>query len=176
MNVLHDIPSCRITDGKFEAVIEISKGSKAKYEIDKATGMLRLDRILYTSTVYPANYGFIPLTLADDGDALDVLVLSGEPILPMTLVECAPIGVIDMNDGGRSDEKIIAVCLGDPTFKGYTDISQLPRHVLDEMSHFFGVYKTLENKVTGVGGLSGAPQARAAVLRCIENYKTRGRN
>ena len=109
MNIWHDISAGRITKRKFEALIEIPKGSKAKYELDKETGILRLDRILYTSTVYPANYGFIPKTLADDGDPLDVLVLGADPIYPMTLVTCFPIGVIKMVDDGAMDEKIIAI-------------------------------------------------------------------
>ena len=103
-----------VTKNLFDALIEIPKGCKAKYEVDKATGMLRLDRVLYTSTVYPANYGYIPNTLADDGDPLDVLVLCGDAIYPMTLVKCRPIGVINMIDGGLNDEKVIAVPVNDP--------------------------------------------------------------
>ena len=113
MNIWHEIDEKRIEENKFEALIEIPKGSKAKYELDKETGLLRLDRVLYTSTVYPANYGFIPRTLADDGDPLDVLILCNEIIYPMTLVTCMPIGVIKMIDGGEMDEKIIAVPLND---------------------------------------------------------------
>lgn len=107
MNIWHDIDESRISENEFEALIEIPKGSKAKYELDKETGLLRLDRILYTSTVYPANYGFIPKTLAEDGDPLDVLVLCNEQIFPMTLVRCTTIGVIQMVDGEALDEKII---------------------------------------------------------------------
>ena len=116
MNIWHDISPERIAFDRFEALIEIPKGSKAKYELDKNTGLVRLDRVLYTSTVYPANYGFIPRTLADDGDPLDVLVLTNETIYPMTLVNCFPIGVIKMIDGGEQDEKIIAIPVKDPTF------------------------------------------------------------
>lgn len=170
MNVWHDVESSRITSKKFDAVIEIPKGSKAKYELDKTTGMLRLDRILYTSTVYPANYGFIPRTIADDGDALDVLLLSAEPILPMTLVSCAPIGVIKMVDGGKADEKIIAVCLGDPTYKDCKSLDDLPKHVLDEMMHFFAVYKALEHKETAVEQLLPAAEAIEVISRCIAAY------
>lgn len=114
MNIWHDIDASRITENRFETLIEIPKGSKTKYELDKETGLLRLDRVLYTSTVYPANYGFIPHTLADDGDPLDVLVLCNESIFPMTLVTCMPIGVIKMVDGDELDEKIIAVPVNDP--------------------------------------------------------------
>ena len=115
MNIWHDIAAERIRPSNFEALIEIPKGSKAKYELDKDTGLLKLDRVLYTSTVYPANYGFIPRTLADDGDPLDVLVLCNETIYPMTLVNCYPIGVIKMIDSGALDEKIIAIPFKDPT-------------------------------------------------------------
>ena len=114
MNIWHYIDESRISENEFEALIEIPKGSKAKYELDKETGLLRLDRVLYTSTVYPANYGFIPKTLAEDGDPLDVLVLCNEQIFPMTLVRCSPIGVIQMVDGDELDEKIIAVPVNDP--------------------------------------------------------------
>ena len=141
MNIWHDINPKRITSDDFMAVIEIGKGSKCKYELDKETGVLRLDRILYTSTRYPANYGFIPRTYADDLDPLDVLVLCSETLYPMTTVRCYPIGVISMIDNGRNDEKIIAIPFNDPTYNSYTDISQIPKHIFEEMSHFFRVYK-----------------------------------
>ena len=136
MNIWHDIDPALITPDRFMAVIEIKRGGKNKYEMDKATGMLRLDRVLYTSTHYPANYGFIPRTYADDGDPLDVLVLCSEAIEPMTLVECRPIGMFEMNDGDARDEKIIAVPLGDPNYNYMFDISQLPEHLLDEIISF----------------------------------------
>ena len=124
MNIWHDIAPSRVKPEDFWAVIEIEKGSKNKYELDKETGMLRLDRILYTSTHYPANYGFIPRTWAEDGDPLDVLVLCSESIRPLSLVRCFPIGVISMEDGGSQDEKIIAIPFEDPTYHLYTDISE----------------------------------------------------
>ena len=124
MSIWHDVDPSRITPTDFLACIEISKGSKNKYELDKATGSLILDRVLYTSTHYPANYGFIPRTLAEDGDPLDVLVLCGESIYPMTLVTCYPIGVIKMTDGGELDEKIIAIPVKDPTYNSYYDIHE----------------------------------------------------
>ena len=141
MNILHDISPKEISSEKFTAVIEIPKGSKVKYELDKATGMLRMDRILYTSTHYPANYGFIPRTHADDGDPLDVLVLCSETLEPMSLVRCYPIGVISMMDNGAADEKIICIPTADPSYNTYTDISELPKHIFEEMSHFFSVHK-----------------------------------
>lgn len=161
----------RITSELFDAVIEIPKGCKAKYEIDKQTGLLRLDRILYTSTVYPANYGFIPRTLSDDGDPLDVLVLCGDSIYPLTLVACRPIGVIKMLDGGMSDEKIIAVPVGDPTYNTYRDIQELPAHIYEEMTHFFEVYKALEHKVTTVNEVLHREEAEKIIAQSIENYE-----
>ncbi len=170
MNIWHDISKERITPEKFEALIEIPRGSKAKYELDKETGLIRLDRVLYTSTVYPANYGFIPRTFADDGDPLDVLVLCNEEIYPMTLVTCAPIGVIIMTDNGELDEKIIAVPLNDPTFKSYKDISELPEHIFDEMMHFFNVYKSLEHKKTAVQRIAHSNEAVEIIKKCIASY------
>ena len=170
MNIWHDIDSSRITPESFLVVIEIPKGSKAKYELDKQTGLLKLDRILHTSTHYPANYGFIPRTYADDLDPLDVLVLCSETIYPMTLIKCYPIGVISMIDNGRYDEKIIAIPFSDPTYNSYTDISQLPKHLFDEMSHFFTVYKALENKETAVDEVKGVAEAVEIIQNAIESY------
>ena len=151
MNIWHDISPKRIRKDRFYAVIEIQKGGKNKYELDKETGMLKLDRVLFTSTHYPANYGFIPRTYASDKDPLDVLVLCSEQIQPMTIVECAPIGVLMMEDGGAKDEKIIAVPVNDPNYNCYTNIDQLPAHYFEEIKHFFEVYKTLEvSKSTSV--------------------------
>ena len=170
MNIWHDISPKRISKDNFMAIIEISKGSKNKYELDKETGLLKLDRILYTSTHYPANYGFIPRTYADDLDPLDVLVLCSESILPLTMVNCYPIGVISMVDNGRADEKIIAIPFDDPSYNTYTDISQLPPHIFDEMIHFFTVYKALENKQTAVSEIKGAKEAIEIIDRAIESY------
>lgn len=171
MNIWHDISSERITRKAFDAVIEISKGSKMKYELDKETGMLKLDRVLHTSTHYPANYGFIPKTYAEDNDPLDVLVLCSEKIEPMALVHCYPIGVISMVDNGAPDDKIIAIPFGDPTYNGYKDISQLPPHIFDEMIHFFKVYKMLENKSTAIDEAKGVLAAVDIIDAAIENYK-----
>ncbi|MBQ2805402.1 MAG: inorganic diphosphatase [Clostridia bacterium] len=170
MNIWHDISRSRINKDDFYAVVEITKGSKMKYELDKETGLLVLDRILYTSTHYPANYGFIPRTLADDGDPMDVLVLSSEPLLPLSLVRCYPIGVIIMTDGGDSDEKIIAIPYSDPTYNGYKNISDLPQHIFDEMQHFFSVYKQLENKSTSVSEVFDKEEAKTIVQKSIEQY------
>ena len=170
MNIWHDINPERIKKDKFEALIEIPKGSKSKYELDKETGLLRLDRVLYTSTVYPANYGFIPRTLADDGDPLDVLVLCTDPVYPMTLVTCLPIGVIKMTDNGELDEKIIAVPEKDPMYKDYYDIRELPPHVFEEMMHFFEVYKMLEHKVTTVKEICHKHEGIEIISKCIKKY------
>lgn len=170
MNIWHDISPKRIQADDFIAVIEIPKGSKKKYELDKETGLLILDRILYTSTHYPANYGFIPRTFAEDGDPLDVLVLCSESIEPLTLVRCYPIGVIRMLDNGKPDEKIIAIPFNDPSYNLYKDISDLPKHVFDEMRHFFTVYKALENKQTAVDEEQGREEAVRVVRECIDYY------
>jgi inorganic pyrophosphatase len=170
MNIWHDINPKRITPSDFIAVIEISKGSKIKYELDKETGLIMLDRILYTSTHYPANYGFIPRTYADDGDPLDVLVLCSETIYPKTLVKCYPIGVIRMIDNGRHDDKIIAIPFDDPTYNSYKDIDELPKHIFDEMMHFFKVYKELENKTTAVDEMTNAESAVEIISNDIESY------
>lgn len=171
MNIWHDISPKRITADEFYAVIEISKGDKNKYELDKQTGMLKLDRVLFTSTHYPANYGFIPRTYADDGDPLDVLVICSETILPMTLVECKPIGVLNMIDGDSTDEKIIAVPLNDPNYNVFNDIKDLPKHVFEEIRHFFQVYKMLERgKVTNVTEIHGTEKAKEVIRKCIDSY------
>ncbi len=170
MNVWHDVNPARITPNDFLAVVEIEKGSKKKYELDKQTGLIILDRILYTSTHYPANYGFIPRTLADDGDPLDVLILCNEPIDPLVLVQCYPIGVITMLDNGRNDEKIIAIPFEDPTFNAYRGIEALPSHIFQEMRHFFSVYKQLEDKETAVDEVQGQKKAVEVIRQCIDNY------
>lgn len=170
MNIWHDISPNRITKNDFFAVIEIEKGSKMKYELDKKTGFLMLDRVLYTSTHYPANYGFISRTYADDGDPLDVLVLCSESIEPLALVKCYPIGVISMLDNGALDDKIIAIPFNDPTYNSYKDVSELPKHVFDEMSHFFTVYKSLEGKETVIDEVKGKDDAVKIIERCIDRY------
>ena len=171
MNIWHDINPNRIKSTDFISVVEITKGSKKKYELDKETGFLILDRILYTSTHYPANYGFIPRTLADDGDPVDVLILTTEDIDPLVLVKCYPIGVITMMDGGKKDEKIIAIPFDDPNYNTYKDISNLPRHIFEEMKHFFSTYKQLEGKTTAVDEVQDFNAAVKIIENCIENYK-----
>ena len=170
MNIWHDIEEERIKKDDFESVIEIPKGCKNKYELDKKTGMLRLDRILYTATHYPANYGFIPRTYAGDKDPLDVLVLCQEEIYPLTLVECYPIGVLRMTDSNEEDEKIIAIAKKDPFLNCYNDISELPTSITAEIMHFFKVYKELENKTTAVDEIENAESAKSIIADDIEHY------
>lgn len=171
MNPWHDVKEERITPEKFLSLIEISKGSKNKYELDKETGRLILDRVLFTSTHYPQNYGFIPRTYAKDFDPLDVLVLTSEDIIPMTFVRCKPIGMLNMIDNNLPDEKIIAVCIDDPFYGQYNDICEIPDHVMDEIKHFFSVYKTLEGKTTAVDVVCGREGAIQTIIDCMKEYK-----
>ena len=171
MNIWHDIREDRIKKDDFVAIIEISKGGKNKYELDKETGLLKLDRVLYTATHYPANYGFIPRTYADDNDPLDVLVLCQEKIISLTLVECYPIGVIKMVDGDEHDEKIIAISKQDPFLNCYNDISELPTQISAEIMHFFEVYKQLEGKKTTIDKMMGRKEAEEIIQEAINNYK-----
>lgn len=171
MNIWHDIDPHFITPEEFMGVIEIPAGSKKKYELDKRTGLLRLDRILYTSTHYPANYGFIPRTYADDGDPLDVLVLCSETLDPMVMVSCYPIGVVRMIDEDECDDKIIAIPCEDPTWNFYKEITQLPPHYSNEITHFFEVYKGLEHKRTATSDVLGRDSAIEIIKECMERYK-----
>lgn len=170
-NIWHDIAAKRIKPEDFVCVVEISKGSKIKYELDKETGYIMLDRILYTSTQYPANYGFIPKTYGEDEDPLDVLLLCTESLEPLTLVRAYPIGVITMIDNDRCDDKIIAIPFSDPTYNQYQDISELPSHIFEEMKHFFQVYKNLENKNTAVNEVSGREKALEIIRKARADYK-----
>lgn len=163
MNALHDVPLPEDLGPFVPAVIEIPRGSKLKYEIDKATGLLVLDRVLYSSVHYPANYGFIPRTLADDGDALDILVLMQEPVEPLTIVRARALGGLKMRDDKGEDDKIVAVCIDDPAFAHYGDLSQLPPHLMLELDRFFRDYKLLEGKETVVDH----PYDRATALEII---------
>ena len=171
MTNIDKIEASRITPEDFVALIEIPMGSKMKYELDKETGLLVLDRILYTSTHYPANYGFIPRTYSEDNDPLDVLVLCSEPIVPLALVRCYPIGVMMMQDSGEMDYKIIAIPFKDPTWNTYKEIEELPAHIMEEMSHFFRVYKQLEGKQTTVFQVKNREFAELIIKDNLESYK-----
>lgn len=163
----------RITPEDFIAVIEIPKGSKQKYEIDAQSGMLILDRILFTSTHYPANYGFIPNTYAADGDPLDVLVFCSESLYPMSTVQCYPIGGILMLDENVHDEKILAVPFNDPQMAGYKDLADLPGHLFEEIQHFFTIYKELEGKETAIVQSFDAAKAKEVIQACYDLYQAR---
>jgi inorganic pyrophosphatase len=155
----------------FPVVIEIPKGSKNKYELDKETGLLRLDRVLYSAVYYPADYGFIPRTYCGDGDPLDALVLGQEPVYPLTLVEARAIGLMRMRDEKGIDDKIVAVSVHDPAFADYTHVSQLPAHVVRELRRFFQDYKVLENKQVVVEDLLGPENAVAIIRDALELYR-----
>lgn len=171
MNIWKDIREERVKPEDFIACIEIQQGDKTKYELDKETGCLIMDRVLYTSTHYPMNYGFIPLTYSEDNDPLDVFVLCSQPLERLCLVRCYPIGVITMTDRDERDEKIIAIPFGDPQYNGYKDISQLPKHIFDELEHFLTVYKQLENKVVHVEALGGHEDAIKVINNNLKRYK-----
>lgn len=171
MNIWHNIEEDRVKKDDFVGVVEIPKGCNNKYELDKKTGLLKLDRILYTATHYPANYGFIPRTYAGDNDPLDVLILCQEAIYPLTLVECYPIGALRMIDNNEEDEKIIAIAKHDPFLNTYKDISEIPAQVSEEIKHFFEVYKQLEGKQTTVDKIMGREEAEQIIEKCMENYK-----
>ena len=166
----HDVPWGTDFRDHFLAVVEIPEGSKVKYELDKATGLLRADRVLYSAVHYPANYGFIPQTYCGDGDPLDVLVLCQQPLVPLSLVRCRAIGVIPMTDDRGQDDKIIAVHVDDPQFSHYQDIDALPPHTLAELERFFLDYKTLERKRVAIEKLQGRREAEAVIAEAIRLY------
>ncbi len=153
------------------ALIEIPKGSSCKYEIDKATGLLKLDRVIYSSFHYPVNYGFIPRTLGDDGDPLDILVLSSESIAPLCLVEATVIGNMQMIDNGETDDKIIAVAATDPSVNHINDIGELPAHFTDVLKNYFEQYKVLENKKVIIDKFQNKETAYAVIERAVKMYK-----
>lgn len=168
---LHDIvlpDSCRES---FPVVIEISKGSKCKYELDKRTGLLMLDRVLYSSVHYPANYGFVPQTHAGDGDPLDVLVLMQEPVVPLTIVRARAIGGFFMRDDKGVDDKIVAVAVDDPAFSHYQRHDELPPHVARELTRFFSDYKALEHKLTEVEEMYDRDHALQVIEEAIAGYR-----
>ncbi len=172
MHAWHDIYIDEtVIETAFPVVIEVPKGSSNKYEIDKETGFLRLDRLLHSAVYYPSNYGFIPRTYCDDGDALDVLVLSQEPVYPMTIVMARAIGVMRMRDDKGIDDKIIAVSVHDPAFVDYTDHDQLPGHTLRQIKRFFEDYKVLENKQVVVENFLGPADALNILRESLDMYR-----
>lgn len=172
-NVLHPWHGIHYGNGApriVEAVIEIPMGSRAKYELDKASGILRLDRVIYSSFLYPSNYGFIPRTYGDDNDPLDILVLSGQRIEPLCLVTAKVIGVMQMKDQGDADDKIIAVAANDPSINYINNIEELPQHFFQELRHFFEEYKKLENKTVVVEEFGDKTAALKIIEAAIQHY------
>jgi len=169
MNLLHDIVPG--TSEKMTVIIEIPKGSKNKYEIDKATGLIALDRAMHSAQDYPFDYGFVPQTLWDDGDALDVVVLTTYPLAPGILVRVRPVAVLNMIDDGDSDAKIVAVPVDDPRFDHVHDVADVNKHTLKEIEHFYATYKKIQNKVVETNGFGGVAEAKKAFERSIQMYK-----
>jgi inorganic pyrophosphatase len=168
---LHDLPSGPNPPEELNVLIEIPKGSRNKYELDKETGLLRFDRLLYSAVYYPADYGFIPRTLADDGDPMDVLVMVTEPTFPSCLVEVRPLGVFEMEDQAGHDEKILAVPLRDPLHDQYRALEDVPPHFLREVEHFFTIYKDLEGIQVRVSGWRDRFSAHGLINAAIERYR-----
>jgi inorganic pyrophosphatase len=171
----HDVTPGENLPGVFMGVVEIPAGSKIKYELDKETGLLKLDRILYSAVHYPANYGFIPQTYAEDDDPLDVLILCQEPVAPLTLVQARAIGVMTMLDGGKRDHKILAVAVNDPEYNGFSQASELPAHRLALLRRFFQDYKTLEGKAVEVDEIQPADFALPIIEDALDRYSKKRR-
>jgi inorganic pyrophosphatase len=167
----HDLALGERIEDHFPVVIEIPKGSKVKYELDKETGLLRVDRILHSAVHYPANYGFLPQTYCADGDALDALVLGQEEVVPLCVLRARAIGVMTMSDEKGRDDKIIAVHVDDPEYEHYHDISELPPHRLKELERFFLDYKALENKVVNIQDLQGRARAEETIRAAASHYR-----
>lgn len=169
MNLLHDIPAGTVD--VMNVIVEIPKFSKNKYEIDKETGLIALDRVMHTGQDYPFDYGFVPQTLFDDGDALDVVLITTYPLAPGILVKARPVAIMEMVDGGERDDKIVAVPVDDPRFADIKDIGDLNKHFIKEMTHFFETYKKIQNKTVEVGEWKGADAAKAAFTLSCEMYQ-----
>ncbi|RYZ92797.1 MAG: inorganic diphosphatase [Proteobacteria bacterium] len=170
MNPWHDIKV--ESETLLPAVIEIPSGAKEKFELDKETGLIIVDRVLYGSVHYPANYGFIPRTYCEDGDPLDILVLGQARVFPRCIMRAIPIGCMRMLDQGKLDDKIIAVHADDPAYNHYSDISELPPHLSREVKNFFEIYKQLEDKVVEVREFKNKSEALAVIRQAFEDYKT----
>lgn len=168
MNLLHDVPHGSAT--VMNVIVEIPKFSKNKYEIDKETGLIALDRVMHTAQDYPFDYGFVPQTLFDDGDALDVVILTTYPLMPGILVKARPVAIMEMIDGGERDDKVVAVPVDDPRFAEIQDLADLNKHFIKEMSHFFETYKKIQNKEVSVGAWHGKDVAMQAFEKSVQAY------
>ena len=171
MNLWHDISPGKKLPELVNVIIEINRGSKNKYEIDKETGMIALDRVAHTAQDFPFDYGFVPQTLWHDGDALDVIVLTTYPLLPGIMVEVRPVALMNMIDSGDNDNKVIAVPASDPRFAELNDLADINKHTLKEIEHFYSTYKKLQNKVVEVNGFEGKTAAHSAVNESLDMYK-----
>ena len=175
MHCWHDVTPGENLPREFITVTEIPMGSSVKYELDKTTGLLKLDRILYSAVYYPANYGFIPQTLAEDDDPLDVLVLCQEPVAPLTLVRSRAIGLMTMVDSGKKDHKVIAVAMDDPEYASFQEADELPVHRLSMVRRFFQDYKTLEGKSVEVDQFQPAEASAQVIVEALERYTNKRR-
>jgi inorganic pyrophosphatase len=174
MHPWHDLPSGKHPPDEVTAIIEIPTRSRNKYELDKISGMFRLDRVLYSAVHYPGDYGFIPRTLAEDGDPCDVLVLVTEPTFTGCEISVRPIGMLRMTDRGEPDPKILAVPASDPFQNEYFDVADIPRHTLSEIQHFFQVYKDLEGKRVEIGDWEKSEAAMREIMDSIARYEAAG--
>lgn len=167
----HDVSPGDKLPGEFRGVIEIPMGSKVKYEIDKPSGLIKLDRILHSAVHYPANYGFIPQTLGEDGDPLDILVFCQEPVVPLTIIQARVVGLMDMIDTGKRDHKVLGVAINDPEYNSYQSVNDLPGHRLAMLKRFFLDYKTLENKIVEVDEFHSADVAYPIITDALSRYR-----
>jgi inorganic pyrophosphatase len=172
-NPWHDVNIGKDAPEEVNAIIEIPKNSTLKYELDKETGLMKLDRVLYSAVHYPGDYGFIPQTYWEDNDPLDIIILSSFPVYPRTIVKVRPIGVIQMTDTKENDAKVIAVYVGDPRYDNYRDVSDIPPHTLLELRHFFETYKQLQNKKVKVLSIQHASNARKYIMDAIKKYQVK---
>ena len=175
MHPWHDVAVGERAPQLVPVIIEVPKGSKTKYELDKKSGLIRVDRVLFSSVHYPANYGFIPQTLAEDDDPLDVLVLCQETVVPLTIIHARTIGLMTMMDGGKKDHKVIAVATEDPEFNSYREASEMPPHRLRMLSRFFADYKQLEGKSVEVDEIESAKEAYPVIEDALARYSQQRR-
>jgi len=171
MDIWHDVKAGNKVPDNVNVVVEIPMGSRNKYELDKVTGMFKLDRVLFSPMHYPGDYGLIPQTLGEDNDPLDGLVLMSRPTFPGCLIEAKPIGVLKMIDGGEADDKILCVPHDDVRFKDFKNLASVPKPILDEIGHFFQVYKQLEGKKVEIKGWEDVATAKKVIKECIDRYK-----